>query len=406
MTGAGVLIVAALLPTACSHQSGHASEPAGSDTAGGSPTPATASAAPSTTAGAPLTLPPTTTAAPTTAQAAPTPAQTQLAGQRIIYSYTGLTPPADLLALIRAGQVAGVIFFADNVSSTAQLTSVVAELDQAQKASPVHLPLLLMTDQEGGQVRRLPGAPDLSEEQVGQSSNPSAQAAAAGTGAGQNLAGIGLNVNLAPVLDVYYQPGDFIEQNQRSFSNSPTVVSTLGGAFISAQQRAGVAATAKHFPGLGSAPAGADTDNGPVTLPVSLSRLRSTDEVPYRAAIASGVKLIMVSWAVYPALDGSRPAGFSPVVVQQELRSRLDYNGVTITDALEAEALDAYGTPGQRAQDAAGAGMDLILCSSGDVSQGEQASAALASALAGGQLSQSGFTAAVNRINKLRGNLS
>jgi beta-N-acetylhexosaminidase len=182
-------------------------------------------------------------------------------------------------------------------------------------------------------------------------------------------------------------------------------VASLGSAFIKAQQQGGVAATAKHFPGLGSAPNGADTDTGSVTLTVSLSELRDKDEVPYTSAISAGVKLIMVSWAVYPALDSSHPAGLSSVIVQQELRGRLGFTGVTITDALEADALNPFGTTAQRADAAAGAGMDLILCSSGSVSQGEQAEDALASALTSGQLSQSGFVAAANRVNALRSSL-
>src|SRR5215472_2311327 len=105
-----------------------------------------------------------------------------------------------------------------------------------------------MTDQEGGEVRRLPGAPVQSEKQIGQSSNPAAAAAGAGAGAGQNLAGVGMNVNLAPVLDVYYKTGNFIDQFQRSYSNKPKVATTCGQAFVTAQQATGVAATAKHFP--------------------------------------------------------------------------------------------------------------------------------------------------------------
>jgi beta-N-acetylhexosaminidase len=92
-------------------------------------------------------------------------------------------------------------------------------------------------------------------------------------------------------------------------------------------------------------------------------------------------------------------------VVQHELRARQGFNGVTVTDALEAGALKAYGTPGQRAVDAAGAGMDLLLCSSGDVNQGEAATAALVDALNHGQLSRPGFDSAVARINTLRGGL-
>jgi beta-N-acetylhexosaminidase len=83
----------------------------------------------------------------------------QVAGQRVIYSYSGLTVPSALLQQIQSGQAAGVIFFRGNISSEAQITSVIRKLRQAQRQSPVSSPLLLMTDQEGGLVRRLPGAP-------------------------------------------------------------------------------------------------------------------------------------------------------------------------------------------------------------------------------------------------------
>ena len=225
------------------------------------------------------------------AQATLTPAQ--LAGQRVVFSYRGLTVPATLLKQIRAGQAAGVIFFGGNISNEAQIASVIKQLRRAQQQSPVSAPLLLMTDQEGGLVRRLPGAPAMSEKQIGASSDPSAAASQAGTGAGRNLAGVGMNVNLAPVLDVYYKSGNFIDQFQRSYSSNASTVTACGRAFITAQQRAGVAATAKHFPGLGSATTSQNTDTGPVTLNVPLSGLRAKDGAPYRAAIAAGVKLIM-----------------------------------------------------------------------------------------------------------------
>ena len=329
----------------------------------------------------------------------------QRAGQRVIYSYPGLTPPPSLLQHIRDGEAAGVIFFKENIASTAQIAAVVQQLRQAQQAGPVRRPLLLMTDQEGGQVRRLPGEPSLSAKQIGLSADPRAQARAAGTGAAGTLGAVGMNVNLAPVLDVYYEPGNFIDQYGRSFSSNAATVSTLGSDFITAQQAAGTAATAKHFPGLGSAPLGADTDTQPVTLPVALSGLRARDEVPYSAAIAAGVKLVMLSWAVYPAFDPVRPAGLSPTVVQSELRGRLHYRGVTITDALEAGALKAFGTTGQRAVLSAQAGMDLILCAARDVTQGEAAVAALAAALTAGQLDPAAFQAAVDRVAGLRAGL-
>jgi beta-N-acetylhexosaminidase len=330
----------------------------------------------------------------------------QLAGQRVVYSYSGTTPPSELLTLIREGEVGGVIFFSSNITSESQLADVVKELNAAQAKSPVHLPLLLMTDQEGGVVRRIPnGQPTESQRDIGQSSNPAQSASQAGTGAAQTLSGSGLNVNLAPVLDVFASPGNFIDQYGRSYSNDPGVVSSAGAAFITAQQSGGVAATAKHFPGLGTAPTNADTDNVPVTLTEPLSQIRAVDEEPYKAAINAGVDLIMLSWAVYPALDANRPAGLSTTVVQGELRDRLGYTGVTVTDALEAGALKAYGGPGQRAVDAASAGMDLMLCSSGSVSQGQEATQALAQALQGGQLTSSSFNAAVGRVDALRGKL-
>jgi beta-N-acetylhexosaminidase len=329
----------------------------------------------------------------------------QLAGQRVVYSYPGATPPAALLRDIRAGRVGGVIFFSDNISGPSRFGTVVAELRHAQQQSGVGLPLLLMTDQEGGLVRRLPGDPVPSERRIGQEENPAAAAAQAGSDAGRNLLNAGLNVNLAPVLDVYGASDDFIDRAQRSYSQDPAVAAAAGRAFIAAQQRVGVAATAKHFPGLGSAPAGRNTDEVPVTLPVPLGTLRAVDGAPYPAAIAAGVKLVMVSWAVYPALDPDHPAGLSPIVVGRELRGRLGYQGVTITDALEAGALRGVGSTEQRALAAAGAGMDLLLCSGQDPAQGERATAALAEALTSGRLDRAGFTAAVNRTGGLRAGL-
>jgi beta-N-acetylhexosaminidase len=332
----------------------------------------------------------------------------QMAGQRVIYSYRGLTPPARLLSLISHGDVGGVIFFGPNISSPAQLATVIAQLDQANASplNPVREPLLLMTDQEGGFVRRLPGAPYLSELQIGESANPAAAAASAGAEAGVNLRGLGMNTNLAPVLDVYRQPGDFDDQYQRSYSMNPAVVAELGADFIKAQQRAGVAATAKHFPGLGAAAQQQNTDNEPVTLNLSLATIRNTDELPYKAAIAAGVKLIMVSWAVYPALDPGRPAGLSATIVNGELRQRLGFQGVTITDALEAGALRAYGTFQNRGLLAAEAGMDLILCSAQNVSEGAQATAGLEEGYRDGRLGQQAFTAALRRVLALRASLA
>ena len=343
-------------------------------------------------------------AAPERRQVKLTPAQR--AGQRVIFSYPGATPPASLLDQISAGEVGGVIFFGENITSLAQVAGVVAQLKEAHDASPVRSPLLLMTDQEGGIVRRLPGEPTLSEKQIGASADPIAASANAGVGAGQNLAGVGMNVNLAPVLDVYRQAGNFDDQFGRSYSSDPNVAAECGSAFVTAQQQLGIAATAKHFPGLGAATAAQNTDLTSVTLDVPLGDLRGIDELPFRSAIAAGVRLVMTSWAVYPALDPELPSGLSPTIIGGELRRRLKFRGVTITDALEAGAIAAFGTPAQCGVLAARAGMDVLLCSARDVSEGQDTVAALADALEHHDLNPGHFEIALRRVLALRDSLA
>jgi len=330
----------------------------------------------------------------------------QQAGQRVIYSYSGTTVPQTLLTAISSGRAAGVIFFGDNISSLTQISSVCAQLREANDSSPVGAPLLLMTDQEGGQVRRLPGGPAMSQKQIGQSSNPVSAATSAGHEAGELLAGVGMNVNLAPVLDVYRTAGDFEDQYGRSYSKDPAVCGQLGSAFIRAQQQVGVAATAKHFPGLGPATASQNTDSKPVTLNVSAANLRAIDEAPYGPAISAGVKLVMLSWATYPALDPDHPAGLSSTIIQNELRGRLGFTGVTITDSLTANGLSNFGTTAQRAVSAAKAGMDLLLVCGQNPANGANAVTGLANALRNGQLAQSTFDAARNRVTSLRDSLT
>jgi beta-N-acetylhexosaminidase len=334
----------------------------------------------------------------------------QLAGQRVIYGYSGLTPPASLLSLVRAGDVGGVIFFGDNFQSPGQFAAAVGRLEAADRAAtnPARAyPLLLMTDQEGGYVNRLPGAPYHSEKWIGTRSTAAGrayQAHQAGAGAAATLLSFGLNVDLAPVLDVYRTPGDFDDQFQRSYSSNPRVVSNLGADFISAEQSAGVAATAKHFPGLGAATASQNTDLRAVTISLSKATLQGTDEHPYQSAIAANVDLVMVSWAVYPSLGSDAPAGMSPAVIQGELRARLHYQGVTITDAIGAGALASYGSNENRALRAAQAGMQLIMASD-SLSQGIQCLEALDSGYKNGSLPAAAFRATVVQLLTLRASL-
>jgi len=328
---------------------------------------------------------------------------TQQVGQRVIFSYPGPTPPDSLLAQIEAGEVGGVIFFGENIESPTQIAAVVEQLKWAHYAGPVTSPMLFMTDQEGGLVRRLRGQPPLlSEKQIGLSTPALPQASAAGDGAGHALAAVGMNLNLAPVLDVFREPGDFDDEFGRSYSSDLQVAGALGSAFVTAQQATGIAATAKHFPGLGAATRSQNTDLTPVTLDRSLAELRSVDEAAFVPSILAGVKLVMTSWAVYPAIDPAQPAGLSTSIVQGELRNRLHFEGVTITDALEAGALTAFGDVGQRAVLAALAGMDLLLCAGRDVAEGQAAVTALAQALQAQTLNPDHFLGALRRVRGLR----
>jgi beta-N-acetylhexosaminidase len=334
----------------------------------------------------------------------------QLAGQRIIYSYSGRTPPPSLLTRIRKGEAAGVVFFTPNAPSRTVLRAAVHELIAANGESPVRAPLLLMIDQEGGRVRRLVGAPEASEKQLGHSANGLALAHSAGQGAGINLRSVGLNTNLAPVLDVYRKDGDFIDEYERSYGRGPGRVGELGAAFIGAQQAVGVAATAKHFPGLGAATRTQNTDEQFVTLGQSLRATRTVDEAPYRAAIAAHVRLIMLSWATYPPLDRIHPAGLSSTIVHGELRKRLGFRGLTITDSLAAGALRAFGGLPHRALLAVGAGDDLVLCSTRRPTEdsptlGAQALSGISAGLATHTLSRPIAETAAENIIAVRENL-
>ncbi len=333
----------------------------------------------------------------------------QLAGQRVIYSYRGLRAPAGLLRLIRHGDVGGVIFFGSNISGEGQLRGVIAQLvaANASRSNPARkYPLLLMTDQEGGQVRRLAWAgPHQSEAQIGASPDPSTAAATAGAQAASGLRAVGINLNLAPVLDVYRRAGDFDDQYQRSYSMNPGVVSAAGGAFITAQQHGGVAATVKHFPGLGAAGTTQNTDDGPVTISLPARTLRSVDELPYKAAFQAGAKLAMVSWANYPALDPKLPAGLSPTIIQGELQQRLGFTGVTITDALGAGALRAYGALANKTMLASRAGMDALLCTGVNPLPGWKCVAGLKDGYTNGALPKTAFRAQLAQLLQLRASL-
>jgi len=220
------------------------------------------------------------------------------AAAHVIFSYTGTSHPAELTTLAKKCEIGGVIIFKDNVDN--KLAGYLDGLQSAYSSGNCAIkgPLLMLTDQEGGQVLRLPGGPLLSEKEIGQQRDISAAANTAGVQAANALKVYSHNGNLAPVLDVFHKPGDFEDQYERSYSNNSAVVAKAAVSFIKAQQGLGVVATAKHFPGLGAAEADENTDARPVTINRSLNELRSIDEAPYIDAIKAGVGMIMASWAL------------------------------------------------------------------------------------------------------------
>ena len=318
----------------------------------------------------------------------------QLAGLRVIAGFEGRSIPKLLRRAISAGDVSGVILFSDNVGGRAQVRRLTRKLQSIPRAAAVDRPLLIMVDQEGGLVRRLPGPPKPSAAEVGRRS--AAAARKLGRATGESLRGMGVNVNLAPVLDVPRR-GGFIAEQMRGYSRKAPRAGRIGSAFAAGMESQRVAATAKHFPGLGAARV--TTDEQPVKLGLSRSTLRSVDETPYRRFISAGGSLVMLSLARYPAFGGG-PAALSKAIASRELRGRLGFDGVSISDALGAPAATAVGGIGKVAKRCARAGTDLLLYS--DLSSALRGGHAVRRAIAAGSLSRARAEKSATRILALR----
>jgi beta-N-acetylhexosaminidase len=301
--------------------------------------------------------------------------------------------------MIAGGEIAGVVLFAENVDGKAQVRRLVAELQGIERPKPLTMPLAVMVDQEGGLVERVPGPPSASAEEMGERGAGFARRQGAATA--RNLRGLGINVDLAPVLDVA-RSGGAIAGEDRSFGGSAAKVTRVGvGGFAAGLRSGGVAATAKHFPGLGAAAVNTDDAAQEITTPKR--RLRSIDEAPFAAFVEEGGELVMLSHATYTAFSG-QPATFSRAIVTGELRRRLGFDGVTITDSLDAAAALAFGSRASVAVAAAQAGNDLLLY--GDWRTARRAGAALRRKLASGRLERDPFEASVERVLELRRELA
>lgn len=313
----------------------------------------------------------------------------RLLGQRIMVGVTGTYPSGALLRAVRAGAVGSVILFRQNITSRRQLQTLTGALQAAARAGG-NPPLLISTDQEGGQVKRLPaGPPTLSPPQMRSSSTAYSQ----GLATGRYLRSLGINWDLAPVLDVPTFGGAFIWRQGRAFSLRSGTVARLGTQFALGLQRGGVAATGKHFPGVGTARV--DTDNQLDELHPSASQLQGA-LLPYRTAIPRGLDSVMLSTAGFPSLDRSgAPAALSRPIATGLLRGQLRFGGVTITDALGTPTGHDEVTAGALA---AAAGADVLLYT--DSAPGVLR--ALERALRDGRLSQAEAVASYQRIVALK----
>jgi beta-N-acetylhexosaminidase len=269
----------------------------------------------------------------------------QQVGQLTISSFPGTRPPAYIRRRLRAGETAGVILFAFNATAPAQWQRLTRALQRNARRGA-----LVMVDQEGGEIRTVGWAgPPAAQPLQG---SPAAVRRAAGAAARQ-LRTAGVNVNLAPVADL--PAGASAVMSSRAFAGDSAGVAARTRAAIEGMWSARLAATAKHFPGLGRAQV--NTDDGSTAIAGDVR----VDLAPFRAAVDAGVPLVMLSHAVYPALDARRIASQSPPIATGLLRDRLGFEGVTVTDSIEAQAvLDRSGVA-TAAERSLRAGADLIL---------------------------------------------
>jgi beta-N-acetylhexosaminidase len=317
----------------------------------------------------------------------------RLVGQSIVARLGPKGPDQALLRSVRQGRVGGVIAF--NKDAT-KLKAEITALQQAASAGH-NPPLLVMTDQEGGDVKRLPqGPPNASPAQLGKSDDEN-QARDEGDATGSYLRGLGINVDLAPVLDVAH-PNTANSIKSRTFGSDPAVVTKVGVAFAQGLQDGGVVATPKHFPGLGRATV--NTDDQPTSIAATSQQLQS-DLEPFKGAIAAGARMMMVSTASYPTLGSKKQAAFSAGIVSGLLRGQLGFDGVVITDDLEAAAVTDTTSPVVAASSAMKAGDDLLLYGR-SAGASDRALRSLVNEVKAGNLNRSLFQDAYDRITSLK----
>lgn len=277
-------------------------------------------------------------------------------GQMLVTDFTGTDVDADLAAKIEQYHVGGAILYGRNYYSANSLHTLDAHIQAHAK-----IPLFIAVDQEGGTVDRLGGLDGShpSAEYVGNRNDP-AYARQLGEIDGQDMYKLGVNVNLAPVVDVQNVPDGATYMQYRMYGWTPDKVATMAGAYLQGLQEGGhVIGTLKHFPGLGDI--GGDPHQSLVTLNRNLTDLNAVDWAPYKTLIASGqVGMIMTTHVTVPAVDPNTPTTISYPVTTGILRDKLGFQGVIITDDIYMESLAAHYSFAQRVIGCVLAGDDLI----------------------------------------------
>ena len=309
----------------------------------------------------------------------------QRAGQHLMGGFPGTSPPLSLLERIGAGRLGGGILFKRNIESAAQLPDLTHPLQRAAARSPLGLPLLIAIDEEGGRVSRL--STDFTllppARNLGRIGDPGLARAAARV-VGAELRAVGVNVDFAPVLDLLTNP-ECTVIGDRAFGEAPAAVSVLGAAFITGLQETGVAACAKHFPGIGSM-----APDPHETLPssdLSLDDLRGRELIPFRSAFAPGLPgggaaTVMAAHALFARIDPERPASLSPRFLRDLLRREMGFGGLAVTDDLE---MGAIADAGRAAWESLRAGADLALICHTEATQ-ERAWELIAEGLKAGEI--------------------
>lgn len=317
----------------------------------------------------------------------------QKVGQLMMIGFKERYPTEGLKKQIQSMNVGGVILFPRNIENPKQVRLLTKSISALNK-SP--LPMFIATDEEGGRVIRfykdnvtMPGNMALG------ATGSKKLAYEAGRSIAARLLTLGININLAPVLDLNFDSDNRIV-GSRSFGEDPLVVASLGNAYIRGVQSLGVSATAKHFPGHGRTKVDSHK-----RLPKINSNL-TKDLIPFREAIKENVDLIMTAHISFPKLDKSGvPATLSKEIITNLLRKKMKYNGVIITDDLEMGAIEHKFGVGEAAVRAIIAGSDIVIVGWHSNKQMKVYKALLA-AVKSKRISMKRLDSAVDRILKLK----